>query len=165
MLKNKDCGWRVSIPEDVGVGEKWSGHTTIAVYKHSWMNLYMYCYLCWNFWTWETNFTDYLSIGTSGVSASVLKEFYCNIILKSRREWNSPVWKMVKLIQAMCFYGEKCEISFLLSPWHWQLLLCECHYIVGNVGCYLFLSVHIPDYLRQNTVLQSLLICYATNIN
>jgi len=124
----------------------------------------MNCYLCWNFWSWETNFLNYLSIRTSGVSASVL-DFYRNIIFKFRREWNSPVWKMVKLIQAMYFYGEKCEISFLLSPRHWQLLLYACIYIVGNVGCYLFLPICIPDYLRQNTVQPSLLICYATNIN
>lgn len=29
-----------------------------------------------------------------------------------------PGMKMVKLIQAMYFCGEKCEISFLHSPWH-----------------------------------------------
>jgi hypothetical protein len=41
MLKNKDCSSGFSIPEDVGVGDKWSGDTTIAVYKHSWTNYYM----------------------------------------------------------------------------------------------------------------------------
>jgi hypothetical protein len=131
MLKNKDCGWGVSIPEGVGE-DKWSGDTTIAVYKHSLMNHYMYCYRCWNFWTWEI---ISLTTSVSGLlEYQLLYEDFClNIIIKSSWEWNSPEWKMVKLIQAMYFYGEKYEISFLLSPLHWQHLLCACIYIVGNV--------------------------------